>query len=87
MGTGRPVMEQYPYAWLFFIPYILISSFIVLNLFIAIIVTITQSVYEKEHREEQAEARVKADEEREEIMGLLREIRGVSWGGLGGGRW
>jgi voltage-gated sodium channel len=31
-------MEVYPLAWMFFIPFILITSFIVLNLFIAIIV-------------------------------------------------
>ena len=31
-------MEVYPLAWMFFVPFILITSFIVLNLFIAIIV-------------------------------------------------
>ena len=39
MGIVRPVMEQFPYAWAFFVPFILATSFIVLNLFIAIIVT------------------------------------------------
>jgi voltage-gated sodium channel len=38
MGIVRPVMEQYPAAWIFFVPFILITSFVVLNLFIAIIV-------------------------------------------------
>ena len=38
MGLARPVMEIYPYAWLFFVTFILLSSFTVLNLFIAIIV-------------------------------------------------
>ena len=33
-----PVMEEYPYAWLFFIPFIIVTSFAVLNLFIGIIV-------------------------------------------------
>ncbi len=37
-GIVRPIMEVYPFAWMFFIPFILITSFIVLNLFIAIIV-------------------------------------------------
>jgi voltage-gated sodium channel len=37
-GIVRPIMEVYPLAWMFFIPFILITSFIVLNLFIAIIV-------------------------------------------------
>ncbi|MCR4667484.1 MAG: ion transporter [Desulfovibrio sp.] len=38
MGIARPVMEMYPYAYLFFIPYVLLSAFIVLNVFIAIII-------------------------------------------------
>ena len=38
MGIARPVMEAFPVAWLFFVPFVLLSSFVVLNLFIAIIV-------------------------------------------------
>ena len=38
MGIARPVMEAFPYAYLFFIPYVLLSAFIVLNVFIAIII-------------------------------------------------
>lgn len=37
-GVVRPIMKVYPYAWLFFIPFILTVTFAVLNLFIAIIV-------------------------------------------------
>jgi voltage-gated sodium channel len=38
MGIVRPVMEVHPYAWAFFVPFILIITFAVLNLFIAIVV-------------------------------------------------
>ena len=38
MGIVRPVMEQHPDAWFFFITYILVTTFTTLNLFIAIIV-------------------------------------------------
>lgn len=38
MGIVRPVMAEHPWAWAFFIPFILISAFTVLNLFIAVIV-------------------------------------------------
>ncbi len=37
-GIVRPVLEVHPLAWLFFIPFILMTSFAVLNLFIGIIV-------------------------------------------------
>lgn len=49
MGISRPVMETFPYAWAFFIPFILIATFTMLNLFIAIIVNAMQSYTENEH--------------------------------------
>ena len=38
MGIVRPVMDVYPFAWAFFLPFILCTTFTVLNLFIGIIV-------------------------------------------------
>lgn len=38
MGIVRPVMEKHPHAWVFFVPFILVMTFMVLNLFIAIVV-------------------------------------------------
>jgi len=35
---ARPVIEVFPYAWVFFILFILIATFIIFNLFIAVIV-------------------------------------------------
>ena len=43
MGIVRPVMEVFPHAWVFFVPFILITSFAVLNLFIGIIVDAMQT--------------------------------------------
>lgn len=42
MGIVRPTMEIFPLAWLFFIPFIVVTSFAVLNLFIGIIVDAMQ---------------------------------------------
>lgn len=44
MGIARPVIEAHPYAWAFFIVFILVSTFTVLNLFIAIIVDAMQRI-------------------------------------------
>jgi voltage-gated sodium channel len=38
-----PVMDKFPYAWIFFLVYMLVTSFAVLNLFIGIIVDAMQS--------------------------------------------
>ena len=51
MGIVRPVMEAYPFAWLFFVPWILIATFTMLNLFIAIMVNSIQSVQHMEAEE------------------------------------
>ncbi|MDW8322544.1 MAG: ion transporter [Burkholderiales bacterium] len=66
MGIARPVMEHFPYAWAFFIPFILIATFTMLNLFIAIIVNAMQSFGEREHAEtvaavEAARTHIEAD--------------------------
>lgn len=38
MGIVRPVMEVYPYSWLVFVSFLLLASYIVLNIAIGIIV-------------------------------------------------
>ena len=42
MGIVRPVMEVFPLAWVFFLLFILASTFTLLNLFIAVIVNAIQ---------------------------------------------
>jgi len=51
MGIARPVMEHFPYAWAFFVPFILVATFTMLNLFIAIIVNAMQTFSEQQHEE------------------------------------
>jgi voltage-gated sodium channel len=55
MGIARPVIEVFPYAYLFFIPFILIATYSMLNLFIAIIVSAMQSLSDAEAELEQGE--------------------------------
>ncbi len=50
MGIVRPTMELFPLSWLFFVPFIIITSFAVLNLFIGIIVD-AMSMAQEEPRE------------------------------------
>lgn len=44
MGIVRPVMEIFPWAWAFFVPFIIIATFTILNLFIGIIVSTMQEL-------------------------------------------
>ncbi len=67
----RPVMEKFPLAWVFFIVFILITSFAVLNLFIGIIVDSMQ----REHEAEQAEDRQRTEENFDELLAEIRLLR------------
>lgn len=49
MGIVRPIMQVYPYAWLFFVPFILVSAFILLNFLIGIVV---DAIAHLKHRDE-----------------------------------
>jgi voltage-gated sodium channel len=71
MGIVRPVMEVYPYAWLFFIPFIICTTFTVLNLFIGIIVSAMQA----EHDEEATAERSALHDEQETILEEIRSLR------------
>jgi voltage-gated sodium channel len=52
MGIVRPLMTDYPLAWAFFIPFILLATFTMLNLFIGIIVDTMQNMHSEQHAEE-----------------------------------
>jgi voltage-gated sodium channel len=74
MGIVRPVMDVYPWAWLFFVPYIVLVTFMVLNLFIAIIVNSMQTLHESEGQEQRD---AEADERREhaaQVKALRHEV-------------
>jgi voltage-gated sodium channel len=51
MGVVRPTMDIFPWAWMFFLPFIIITSFAVLNFFIGIIVDSMQMAQKLEAQE------------------------------------
>ncbi len=75
----RPILAVQPLAWMFFVPFILIATFVVLNLFIGVIVDSIQTL--RKQREASDPATVAADaharELEEEQHVLLREIRAL----------
>jgi voltage-gated sodium channel len=78
MGIVRPVMEVHPGAWAFFVPFIVITSFSVLNLFIALIVNSMQSLQAEAASSLRAEAVVAHDEREvllQRIEALTDEVR------------
>ncbi len=78
MGIVRPVMAVHPFAWAFFVPFILIVSFAVLNLFIAVVVDSMQQVHKEEAdelmRDAEEIAQREADALQEQLRGLKEDI-------------
>jgi voltage-gated sodium channel len=76
MGIARPVMEQVPWAWAFFILFILFATFTMLNLFIAIIVNAMQTFQESEHQrtlDNTVQEKKSSEQELHQEVKILRE--------------
>lgn len=78
-GHMRDLLDEYPFAWAFFIPFILFTVWAILNLFTAVIVDSLQdsaleTVLEKE---QQMDAELEAHEEKRhrELLALIAEMR------------
>lgn len=67
MGIVRPVLEIYPYAWMFFVPFIMVTTFAVVNLIVGLVVNSMQEA----HAEESNAA---TDAYRDEVLEKLKAI-------------
>ena len=67
MGIVRPVMEVYPYAWMFFVPFIMVTTFAVVNLLVGLIVNSMQDAHAEE-------ANASTDAYRDEVLSRLTAI-------------
>ena len=67
MGIVRPVMAVYPLAWAFFLPFIIVTTFAVVNLLVGLIVN---SMQEAHHEEDVANT----DAYRDEVLAKLEML-------------
>ena len=77
MGVVRPVMQVFPFAWIFFVLFILVATFTMLNLFIGIIVETMQTLHAKSDEDKQNQRKAEGDDPAlviDEIRGLREEI-------------
>jgi len=81
MGIARPVIAEFPQAWIFFVIFILIATFTMLNLFIAVIVNAIQAEHDSEMLAAEAETTQHVDDQheltRQEIASLRDEVRAL----------
>ena len=72
MGISRPVMEVFPYAWAYFVPFVLISSFVVMNVVVGIVVNAISEVTAENDAEDKKNEEVTVSNEE-----LVTEIRSL----------
>lgn len=75
MGIVRPVMELYPLAWMFFVPFIFLSTFIIVNLIIAIVVDAMNEMNASEEEAIVQEIHSGDDAVQQEILNLRNDIQ------------
>ncbi len=73
MGIVRPILEKFPYAWMFFVPFILISAFILLNFLIGIIVDAIAHLKQQEDEEVLAAKIDKLESKIDDICRVLNQ--------------
>jgi voltage-gated sodium channel len=73
MGIVRPVMEIYPYAWAFFVPFIMVTTFAVVNLLVGLIVNSMQDAHAAESNQATEDYRVEVLRRLEAIETRLAE--------------
>ena len=82
MGIVRPVMEVYPWAWAFFVPFILATAFTMLNLFIGVVVNAMQEEHDEllkaEHEEVETQLRQAAAEREQARVESAAEAKAMT---------
>ena len=74
MGIVRPIMDVHPYAWIFFVPFIFITTFVMINLVVAIIVDAMAILNAKEEENIISEVHINETHIHEEVKKLREEI-------------
>jgi voltage-gated sodium channel len=73
--VAKPVMESHPHAWLFFIIFIVVTTFMVLNLFIGVVVNAMQAEAVKTEATQLEAERVIVHEEATPILAEVTKMR------------
>ena len=68
-------MEIHPWAWVYFVSFVIIAAFVFFNLFVAVIIGEMQKLQESEMKEEIHEDHLKLDVLLNEIKALREEVR------------
>ena len=75
MGISRPVMAEFSYAWAYFVPFVLLSSFVVMNVVVGIVVNAIDEVNAESAAEAAKEAEASSEVSREDLLKEMHALR------------
>ncbi len=73
-GIARPMMQEIPYVYIFFIPFILLATYTTLNVFIAIVVNTMNEINRAEMKDEEERVKDFMHQEHQEMLQYLSSI-------------
>ena len=78
MGISRPVMEVFSWAWLYFVPFVLCTSFLIMNVVVGIVVNAISEVSESQAAEEREVPKEDVQAQlRRELVNLRKQLAHV----------
>ena len=73
MGISRPVMEVFSWAWLYFVPFVLCTSFLIMNVVVGIVVNAISEVSESQAKEERETSEEDVQSQLQKELASLRK--------------
>ncbi len=79
MGIVRPIMDVHPYAWTFFIPFIFMVTFIMINLIVAVVVDAMATINQTDDtlKVEEVNSNIKIEQEIQELKSEIQELKAI----------
>ena len=73
MGIARPVIAEYQYAWIYFVTFVILSSFILMNIVVGIVVNTIETTTEEEMNKEFSSV----PKDKQQILNLIKQLKEV----------
>ena len=77
MGIARPVIAVYKYAWIYFVSFVILSSFILMNIVVGIVVNSIQTATEDEEEENRQKHMNLLSQDKQVLVNLLNQLHAM----------
>ena len=77
MGIARPVIAVFPQAWVFFVTFVILSSFVLMNIVVGIVVNSIQTTTEDEEEENRQKHMTLLSQDKQVLVNLLNQLHAM----------